>query len=198
MIKIEDIFTCKKCGKTLPVERMSKGWKNVCKKCESDYQIARRKANPDKYAKRNKDACKRYYWEHREKSREYNKKYREEHKEELLQHYKDKYQHNKERILESQKKRRNEFNSKYKTPCIKCGEKRLLVIEFHHIDPSKKLFTIGDSITRGDEEIKKEIQKCVCLCCNCHREFHYTYGKKPQNPVESLKEYLGGDFNAEF
>ena len=40
-----------------------------------------------------------------------------------------------------------------------------------------------------------EIKKCVCLCSNCHDEFHYFYGDHPNDPVEALTKYLEGDLN---
>lgn len=79
-----------------------------------------------------------------------------------------------------------------KTPCVKCGENRPYVIDFHHINPADKRFNIS---TRGTHyavaTVKDEIKKCVCLCRNCHTEFHYIYGNQPDKPVEALTEYLG-------
>lgn len=81
-----------------------------------------------------------------------------------------------------------------KRPCIKCGEDRPYLIQFHHIDPSKKEFGVaGAGLGHSKEKIKLEVDKCVCMCANCHTEFHYIYGKKPKYPAECLSEYLGGD-----
>lgn len=57
--------------------------------------------------------------------------------------------------------------------CIRCGYNLPEGIDFHHIDPSQKEFGIADQ--KGDlsnERLKKELQKCVPLCRNCHAEFH--------------------------
>lgn len=58
--------------------------------------------------------------------------------------------------------------------CMKCGYKKYPeVLEFHHKDPTKKEFGIGQrGLTRSWERIKKEIKKCRLLCANCHREEH--------------------------
>lgn len=93
----------------------------------------------------------------------------------------------------NRKRQEQERKAKYnehKLPCAKCGETRPWVIQFHHIDPSTKLFNIteGGSCNRN---IVEEVKKCVCLCSNCHDEFHYFYGKVPTSPKESLEEYLG-------
>ena len=78
---------------------------------------------------------------------------------------------------------------KHRHKCEKCGETRLYLIDFHHIDPSDKSFTIGDG-KHSKNKVLDEIKKCVCLCKNCHWEFHYLYGKCPKNPSEDLYEYL--------
>lgn len=53
------------------------------------------------------------------------------------------------------KTRKFEFIDGLKTPCRKCGESRLYVIEFHHIDPKTKLFSVAGS-TRKYESILEE------------------------------------------
>ena len=46
-------------------------------------------------------------------------------------------------------------------------------LEFHHLDPSQKEFGISKTgNTYSWEKIKNEIDKCVLLCANCHREIH--------------------------
>lgn len=56
--------------------------------------------------------------------------------------------------------------------CERCGYNKYLgALEFHHIDPSKKEFTIGDSNFRLKECVE-EIKKCVLICSNCHKELH--------------------------
>jgi hypothetical protein len=100
---------------------------------------------------------------------------------------------NREKVNSSAVNRYNElkvFIDSFKTPCVKCGESRLYVIQFHHINPTDKSFSIAHE-TYGRETTEAEIKKCVCLCSNCHDEFHYFYGVKPEKPVESLTEYLG-------
>lgn len=65
--------------------------------------------------------------------------------------------------------------SKYRQQgCSKCGEKREYVLDFHHIDPSTKKDTINHMLKSASyDTLQKEIEKCVVLCSNCHREFHY-------------------------
>jgi len=59
--------------------------------------------------------------------------------------------------------------------CEHCGyDKCLGALEFHHIDPSEKDFSISNATSRKGltPEIKKELDKCLLLCANCHREEH--------------------------
>ena len=55
--------------------------------------------------------------------------------------------------------------------CCKCGyDKSPAALDFHHLDPTEKdlvKFT-GVSI----EKMKAELDKCILVCSNCHREIH--------------------------
>ena len=79
--------------------------------------------------------------------------------------------------------------------CAKCGETRFYVIDFHHKDPSNKLFTISDGrkTHKSNVDVLTEVKKCVCLCRNCHKEFHYFYGVKSEHPIEDLEEYFSSN-----
>ena len=78
-----------------------------------------------------------------------------------------------------------------KTSCRKCGDSRLYVIDFHHIDPAEKKFNIHRKTSKRDFSIiEAEARKCICLCRNCHMEFHYFYGMNPENPKQALIDYL--------
>lgn len=58
--------------------------------------------------------------------------------------------------------------------CKVCGyDKCVDALHFHHLDPALKDFAISkDAQTRSWELIKSELDKCVCLCANCHSEVH--------------------------
>lgn len=49
----------------------------------------------------------------------------------------------------------------------KMGEE--VALDFHHRDPSTKLFSFGGSLTRSREAVLIEAAKCDLLCANCHR-----------------------------
>ena len=62
--------------------------------------------------------------------------------------------------------------------CEKCGYNKCEgALQFHHINPTQKDFTLSQ-VNLNDTNfsidiIKKEIDKCVLLCSNCHFEEHY-------------------------
>jgi len=62
--------------------------------------------------------------------------------------------------------------------CSKCGYNKCIAsLDFHHRDPSTKLFGIADGIARkspsNHETLYAELDKCDLLCRNCHQEIHY-------------------------
>lgn len=73
--------------------------------------------------------------------------------------------------------------------CKKCGESRYYVLDFHHIDPSVKDETVSRMASQRNkiEDIQKEIEKCIVLCSNCHREFHYLEEKEGLTIEDYLK-----------
>ncbi len=66
-------------------------------------------------------------------------------------------------------------NLKAQIKCAKCGESRGYCLDYHHIDPTTKKFTIAKFISNSTslEGLTEEIEKCIVLCANCHREYHY-------------------------
>lgn len=42
-------------------------------------------------------------------------------------------------------------------------------LEFHHTDPLTKSFTLS-SVSNSFESMRKEVDKCILVCANCHRE----------------------------
>lgn len=59
--------------------------------------------------------------------------------------------------------------------CSICGYKKCqAALEFHHLDPSQKDFSIAYlKMYSFSDLVKSELDKCILLCANCHREQHY-------------------------
>ena len=68
--------------------------------------------------------------------------------------------------------------------CEHCGYSKCIgALEFHHKNPEEKDFAISkDGNTRSWEKVKNEIDKCLLLCSNCHKEEHFNI----RSPVAQL------------
>lgn len=57
--------------------------------------------------------------------------------------------------------------------CSICGyDKCYTAFDFHHLDPNKKAKNFKKFATWGFENQKKELEHCILVCANCHREIH--------------------------
>jgi hypothetical protein len=67
-----------------------------------------------------------------------------------------------------------------KKECSICKESRYWCLDFHHIDPSKKTINISEYSISGTasfetkkKKISEELENCIVVCANCHRDIHY-------------------------
>lgn len=57
--------------------------------------------------------------------------------------------------------------------CLRCNyNKCISALEFHHLDPSQKEFSLAKGQDMLFENLKPELDKCILVCANCHREIH--------------------------
>ena len=89
---------------------------------------------------------------------------------------KRKYADRREELIKAVAKRRRKIKTlaiDYKGgKCQICGyDKFQGALDLHHIDRTSKKFGIADKgYTRSWEEVRTEVDKCVLVCANCHRE----------------------------
>jgi hypothetical protein len=90
------------------------------------------------------------------------------------------YSRNKKYYKDKAKKRRmgiREAHFKYigsylqSNPCVDCGEKDVLVLEFDHKDRHYKNFNVSYLIMKCESHkiLAEEVEKCDVRCANCHR-----------------------------
>ena len=86
----------------------------------------------------------------------------------------------------------SEFRLELGGKCKKCKENREHLLDFHHIDPNEKEGIISEILgyngfgINAIEKARKELDKCILLCSNCHRDFHYL----EKNNKITINDYL--------
>ena len=129
----------------------------ICGTCKSELSI-------DNFASRKLKTKTVLQWQ----CKDCQKKYRREHYEQNKQKY----------ILKARvynKSISNWFDEYKKTlKCSKCEEKRWWVLDFHHINPQEKEFSVAALKGKASKsKLLNEVSKCIVLCSNCHRDLHY-------------------------
>lgn len=76
-------------------------------------------------------------------------------------------------VLKSDQKKKERLIDCCGGKCAICGyDKCSSALEFHHTNPLEKDFAISNLPHCSFEKALAEIQKCIMVCANCHREIH--------------------------
>lgn len=61
-------------------------------------------------------------------------------------------------------------------PCVQCGERDPVVLEFNHVDPHTKVGNVAELARSGcsRQRLHDEIAKCEVMCANCHQRFTWS------------------------
>jgi hypothetical protein len=83
----------------------------------------------------------------------------------------------------------NEYKSNYR--CLMCRERSPETLQFHHLDPQEKKYTITEMVKKCMmfDMIERELEKCVVLCSNCHYKAHRGLFKSDEIKSKAEKEY---------
>lgn len=80
-----------------------------------------------------------------------------------------------QRTKDNVKTLKEEFGGK----CSVCGyDKCSDALQFHHIDPSEKEFALSSRRQSNLDVLRKEMEKCILVCANCHAEIHSKQNKE--------------------
>lgn len=126
---------------------------------ESNRDILREKGR--EYAKKNYEAIKKYEEEHKENRAKIYKKYRSKHK-------LDRQLNKVKAIIYKGGK------------CSICGVsyngENGSIFDFHHTDTNTKDFSVSKKLIQPSltQEVMSELDKCILVCSNCHRQIHYN------------------------
>lgn len=95
--------------------------------------------------------------------------------------YKDRAEYIKKAVHKRRKKIKRMVVDYKGGKCQICGYSRCVeAFDLHHVDAKAKDFSLSkEGLTRSWERTKKEADKCVLLCANCHREVHAGLAKIP-------------------
>jgi hypothetical protein len=92
--------------------------------------------------------------------------------------YGDEYRRRAKRRRESLKDifRTNIISYLSNKKCEICSESDIRVLEFDHLDPLDKRFSVSQAVKLGYswDDAVKEISKCRILCANCHKKHTAT------------------------
>ncbi len=72
--------------------------------------------------------------------------------------------------------------------CERCGyNKNIAALDFHHINPDEKKFQIDIRKFSNTNltDLENELNKCILLCANCHREEH-----NPTLTIDTISELI--------
>lgn len=130
-----------------------------------EYQRRYREKTPGQREKE-RAARKEYYARNRDaeqkKAREYMRVYYAEHKDEMDAKNRGKY-----------RKRRKWFDEQLaRVQCSHCGLKDPECMDYHHVNPADKDYSITQMLAYSVARLEKEMAKCIVLCANCHRKEH--------------------------
>jgi ribosomal protein L32 len=126
---------------------------------------------------------KEYYWKNRNKIREQSQKtdkiFYQKHRDDKLNYQHDYYMKDAKQINFSRWKKNKVRWHKILDDlkingCAICGyDKCTHALDFHHVNPEDKKFKINVNFMAFKvEKITTELNKCILLCSNCHREIH--------------------------
>lgn len=95
-------------------------------------------------------------------------------------------------IVDYWKRRKKLMLIGFGSKCQICGYNKCdSALEFHHLNPEEKEIAISSQI-RSWEKTKEELEKCICVCANCHREIHSGIIKIDTNKKYFNKELVSG------
>ena len=96
------------------------------------------------------------------------------------------YADRREELIKAVAKRRRKIKTlalEYKGgKCQVCGYKKYQgALDLHHLNSKEKEFGIADKgYTRSWEKVKAELDKCILVCANCHREIEAGITQLPE------------------
>lgn len=71
--------------------------------------------------------------------------------------------------------------------CCICGySKASWALDFHHVNPKLKTMAIARNWGAAWERLEKELEKCILVCRNCHREIEAGITEVPEECLKGI------------
>ena len=80
----------------------------------------------------------------------------------------DKFVDNRSKHKKLYRQRIKDLIKELTLPCLFCGSEDDIV--FHHVNANDKVSTV--TALKSIKAVKKEVEKCWCLCTSCHTKLH--------------------------
>ena len=93
---------------------------------------------------------------------------------------------------------RSYINEDKKRGCEICGYNKFIgALDYHHVR-GEKVFELSSNSSRSITQIQEEMDKCMLVCANCHRELHAdnngTYHNDTVTPQDDLNRQINISF----
>ncbi len=101
------------------------------------------------------------------------------------------------RAVHARRKKIRRMSVEYKGGrCEICGYDRCIeALDFHHRDTVGKDFSISSKgYTRSWKRVMEELDKCMILCANCHRELHAQVSSSCEKSQDEQRVNSGKPF----
>lgn len=75
--------------------------------------------------------------------------------------------------------------------CLECGQNHPATLDFHHVNPHESDNKVHKLLASGAySKAREEIKKCIVLCANCHRIYHYNEHQDKKRRAKKKKPRL--------
>lgn len=89
---------------------------------------------------------------------------------------------NSENVCSFVRRRKADLIELFGGKCCLCGFNAFQeALEFHHVNPEEKEFSIASNVMKNLESQLQELKKCILVCANCHRGIHFHCYEVPSN-----------------
>lgn len=102
------------------------------------------------------------------------------------------YKKHRKKYIKEKKKEYKKLLEDYKLShgCSICGYNKCSIsLDFHHLYGKDFIIRQDDLysyLINGNKRVKKELDKCILVCKNCHGEIHYYLRKKDFKKVQEM------------